>query len=526
MKQIKDPIYGYIQLQDMYVSIIDTEEYQRLRYIKQTGYQALYPCALHNRFVHSLGVFHLGQKGFKYLMSNIEFPHSDNFERLENTFLLACLLHDIGHSPFSHVGEQFYQLGINFQAELCKAIQSESFVSDISLGFGNPHEAMSVLVGLDLLQRLEFPADSYDLELFARCIIGKPYTSAELTTENALINLLNGNTVDVDKLDYLIRDAYETGFNNISLDYERLLSGYTIHKSTDVPSHIVFKRSALSVIENVTYAKDLEARWIQNNPTVLYDCKINEIAIQKFDKVKSRELGVATVLSKEALSAEGIPNGPRLLCDADIFSFIKNNPSPGITEQCLNRAKRLKPIWKTEAAFDEVFLHGISAKIAERFYSDLDGCANLVESGDDFAYNSEFVKKVLADLQKATEDDPKQNESAIASYKTALKLCKIFEDFNKAHGLSDFQYAVLFVQKFTSNFRNFDVGGTYVELDTDTLVPMSKILKLKANKPEGNSDPKKSKLFYIYTTPDNLKKCPTLCTDLANYLNTHYMAQK
>lgn len=67
MKQIKDPIYGYVDIDDIYIQLINTPEFQRLRNIVQTSYQALYPSALHNRFVHSIGVFHLGEKLFPVL---------------------------------------------------------------------------------------------------------------------------------------------------------------------------------------------------------------------------------------------------------------------------------------------------------------------------------------------------------------------------------------------------------------------------------------------------------------------------
>ena len=71
MKQIKDPIYGYIDLEDFCFPLIDTAEFQRLRNIVQTGYQALYPSALHNRFVHSIGVYHLGKKAFDCFRKNV-----------------------------------------------------------------------------------------------------------------------------------------------------------------------------------------------------------------------------------------------------------------------------------------------------------------------------------------------------------------------------------------------------------------------------------------------------------------------
>lgn len=62
MKRIKDPIYGYIYIsKEIVKSIIDTAEFQRLRYIRQTSYLPVYPSALHNRFTHSLGVYYLGK---------------------------------------------------------------------------------------------------------------------------------------------------------------------------------------------------------------------------------------------------------------------------------------------------------------------------------------------------------------------------------------------------------------------------------------------------------------------------------
>ena len=61
-KQFKDPIYGYVDVERKYIPAINSAEFQRLRNIRQTGYASLYPSALHNRFVHSLGVFHLGKK--------------------------------------------------------------------------------------------------------------------------------------------------------------------------------------------------------------------------------------------------------------------------------------------------------------------------------------------------------------------------------------------------------------------------------------------------------------------------------
>lgn len=107
IKIFKDPIYGYVDIEGSLVkNIIDTATFQRLRKIKQTSYEPLYLTALHNRFVHSLGVYHLGKLVAESLMMSIKEVHKSFEDKklrvIRETFLYACLLHDVGHAPFSH----------------------------------------------------------------------------------------------------------------------------------------------------------------------------------------------------------------------------------------------------------------------------------------------------------------------------------------------------------------------------------------------------------------------------------------
>ena len=78
-KTIRDPMYGYITIESPFAQLIDTEEFQRLRNIRQTGYQSLYPSALHNRFVHSLGVFYLGKKALDYKKFKVKSTITQDF---------------------------------------------------------------------------------------------------------------------------------------------------------------------------------------------------------------------------------------------------------------------------------------------------------------------------------------------------------------------------------------------------------------------------------------------------------------
>ena len=163
MKQFKDPIYGYIEIKSRYIPIINSAEFQRLRNIRQTGYASLYPNALHNRFVHSLGVFHLGKKSINYLRSNIgnklgeDFDNIYNWDGIKETFILSCLLHDVGHSPFSHTGESFYNASTIFEKEFQDLLRSSDFDKDVEdKGTGKPYKAMSALIGINLLEKMGF----------------------------------------------------------------------------------------------------------------------------------------------------------------------------------------------------------------------------------------------------------------------------------------------------------------------------------------------------------------------------------
>lgn len=287
-----DNVYGQILVPKLLINeVIDTTLFQRLRSIEQTGgsMRALYPTARHDRFSHSLGVFHLGKKAFETLREQYEkseFKKSNSklyapfindkwWDKHLFMFMAACLLHDCAHAPFSHTFEPYYKLemvpfaperivenieGVSdrkvdlfpmqrLDYEMLRAYGVEDelgFADDYILckssrdgGCGSPHERMSALVVKtyffdrlsDAACKLGIDFCEKDCQTIARMIIGCPYSkkvTPELSLLNCMVSLLNSDIVDVDKLDYIIRDTTTSGMRNWDVDYETILRSLTV----------------------------------------------------------------------------------------------------------------------------------------------------------------------------------------------------------------------------------------------------------------------------------------------------------
>ncbi len=272
VKIFKDSVHGYIEIPSTIVTnIIDTEQFQRLRKIEQTSMRPLYPAARHDRFIHSLGVYYLGTQAFKGFKDNsiqvIDslkerdpsfsehfLPDNNWWKKQQLLFEIACLMHDCAHAPFSHTLEEYYNLKKNEKGipilsillcEKCVSLGDTSFEKDFyskgSLnGAGVPHEKLSSYIILqeyrnainavfkDLLEDIEL--DDTDYAFICRMIIGCKYqeNSIELSIKNCIISLLNSSTIDVDGLDYIVRDSQMSGVSSFDIDYQRILNSFTI----------------------------------------------------------------------------------------------------------------------------------------------------------------------------------------------------------------------------------------------------------------------------------------------------------
>ncbi len=191
---VQDPVYGLIEIVDLCIKFIDTPEFQRLKRIRQLGMTPeVFPSGTHSRFEHSLGVMHIAGVFFDYMMKNSEEKWQE-FEQYKILVMLAGLLHDLGHGPFSHVFQEAMK------------IRNQAFC----------HEEHSGYLIDRINDRLNLLAEG-EVDIIKHMIRGKRMDGLPPFLFQIVANKDSG--LDVDKMDYLRRDAYHIGKTSISIDY-------------------------------------------------------------------------------------------------------------------------------------------------------------------------------------------------------------------------------------------------------------------------------------------------------------------
>lgn len=455
--------------------IIDTACFQRLRRIIQTSYSPLYSSAVHNRFVHSMGVFHLGEIASTQIITEIEKKYSFDFDvnRMGEIFMIACLLHDVGHAPFSHTGEAFYldenKEFTEIHQKLIDVVSAKKFELDVpkeKTAATAPHEIMSSIVGI--ISFPEFFLNESEREFFARCITGYKYSekSAENDIRNCFIQLLNSKVIDVDKLDYLIRDAYITGFDTVSIDYERLLGALTI-VNIDNSYELAYYKNAISVIENVVYAHDAERKWIQSHPIVIYETYILQHIIGHLCTQISG-LG-KRLFCLESLSDEGqeFTNNVKvsLLSDDDIIYLMKNVFPNELSAEYFRRIDRRHPVWKSEAEYKTFFLGKTSGgEILKEFEVAMAATAKYLGGRSDiWTINQKLVDVIQAELAEIDKQDLDDMSKAVQK-KDKEKILKVVNCLQKYASEKNVEcdFIIIKATQFNSGFAKPDFSDTNI----------------------------------------------------------------
>ena len=206
---VRDPLWNNIRLEPQALAVLDTPAVQRLRYVRQLGHAFLvYPGATHTRFEHALGAYHLARRVVA------ELGQLETEEGL--AVRLAALLHDIGHYPFSHALEE---AGLPHHEGLAaRHLESGALAAALQrLGGGvAPARLLALIQG---------------------------------TSTSPLAGLVSGS-IDVDKLDYLSRDAAMCGVPYGRIDVDRLLTSLTLG-----PGGLGLHPKGLAALESLLFAK-------------------------------------------------------------------------------------------------------------------------------------------------------------------------------------------------------------------------------------------------------------------------------
>ena len=221
-KVICDPVHGDIGLSALEEELIDAPSFQRLRNLKQLGLASLvYPNASHSRFAHSLGVFRIMSRMIDLLVDKGKFTEGDRC-----TMRIAALLHDIGHYPYSHLME-FVDRDRHRPSYLLKPKSDKGSTPAPKLERYPDHEKIGQLVITkreDISKVLQ--ANDVDPEEIASIIRGEHTKQA--------YNQLIHSSLDMDRMDYLVRDSLGTGVPYGKIDLHYLLSNLDVTDEGEV----------------------------------------------------------------------------------------------------------------------------------------------------------------------------------------------------------------------------------------------------------------------------------------------------
>ncbi|MFN8323327.1 MAG: HD domain-containing protein [Chitinophagales bacterium] len=288
-KIFNDPVHGFITIpHELVFDVIEHPYFQRLRRIKQLGLsEYVYPGAIHTRFHHALGAFHLMRKA----LSMLKIKGIKITEEEELAAEIAILLHDIGHGPFSHTLEK-------------------CLIADVH------HEDISKIYMKKLNEHFKGKLN-LAIQIF------------EGTYRKKFLHQLVSSQLDVDRLDYLARDSFFTGVNEGAISYERMIEMMNVKND-----EIVIEEKGIYSIESFIIARRLMYWQVYLHKTVL--C-VEQMMVKAIERAKElitagEKLDASPALAfflNQKIRLKDFEKDPKVLHhysqldDVDIFSAFK-----------------------------------------------------------------------------------------------------------------------------------------------------------------------------------------------------------
>jgi uncharacterized protein len=256
-KIVRDAIWGFNVYKPHELALIDSPPFQRLRNIFQTSLALFtYPCSVHSRFEHSLGAATIASRMLAAIKERSDLRGN---EALEIETRIAALLHDLGHGPFSHSSEKFYERltthegavifdELKRQNSLLADSSASEIITYLMITTKSFRELWNRIV--EMYRRDVSGLDATNLDRIASMILG---IDEKVGGQGRVYRQIVNGPFDADKLDYLPRDGYFTGLG-IVVDIERLLHTITMVQRNG-ERDIAVVASGASVLEQVLFAK-------------------------------------------------------------------------------------------------------------------------------------------------------------------------------------------------------------------------------------------------------------------------------
>ncbi len=257
--EIRDPIHGTLGIGRSETRVLDSPAFQRLRMIKQLGFSEFsFPGATHSRYIHSLGVSYLAGIAFDSIFKGFEFSSNHKRKSFRQILRLAALLHDIGHGPLSHTTEEVmpklsdldvkayqHKKSGNGQTSLMQTLDRRANHEDYTIKFITDSHLTKIL------------AESFqDFEPYhLACLIDRSLTAHDDFFMDQGLNFriilsqIVSSEVDVDRMDYLLRDAYFCGTSYGKVELNWLLGNFKYHIKND-NVHLALDRRAIYTFDD------------------------------------------------------------------------------------------------------------------------------------------------------------------------------------------------------------------------------------------------------------------------------------
>jgi len=249
--EIRDPIHGPISVTPAETAVIDSRYCQRLRSIKQLGFSELtFPGASHSRFLHSLGAMHLAGQAFDAVFRDALWMDCDNRSRFRQTLRLAALCHDLGHPPLSHASEVLLP-------RLGNLAVPHLHVADRDQQASHEHLTLKLLLDSGLSPLLDGACQHLGIEaLHVAALLSEDIRCDSSVFEvggrnvQGILAALVSSELDVDRMDYLLRDSYFTGVSYGKFDVDWLIGHLTHHEGADGALHLALHERAIFTFDD------------------------------------------------------------------------------------------------------------------------------------------------------------------------------------------------------------------------------------------------------------------------------------